>query len=206
LIRLLEGDRGAPPEVRPSTTAASADRAETGGILDDASPALFHEEHPEGVAKTFDKLIQVGRANTVRTIPGGTQNLLSSLNRTEKNSLVVVGDVFLNRETSVRKRMRRDLIGFLSDHLKVPIISTEDLKSQYLFGLNQWFRMVFYAFAAVVIYLAVFYNQEAILTFTSAPGTGHRVLSAALVALFVPVTAWAYGSFTRYVLKLLKLE
>ncbi len=206
LVRLLEGMNQAPVEVRPSPVIPNSARAADGGILDDASPAFSQEEYPEGVARTFDKLIQVGRANTVRTIPGGTQKLLSSLNRSEKNSLVVVGEVFLGKEMSVRKRMRRDLIGFLADHLRIPVISTEDLKSQYLFGPSQWLRMALYAFTAVVIYLAVFLNQEAVLEFTSAPGTGHRVLSAAVIALFVPVAAWVYGSFTRYVLKLIKLE
>jgi cytidylate kinase len=189
-----------------SAKPETADRATNGGILDDASPPLLYEDDSGGVAKTFNKLIQVGRANTVRTVVGGTQNLLSNLNRAEKNSLVVVGDVFLSRETSLRKRMRRDLIGFLTDHLKVPVISTEDLKSHYLFGPKQWFHMSVYAVAAFIIYLIVFSNQETILSFTSAPGTGHRVLSAALVALFVPIAAWAYGSVARYVLKLIKLE
>jgi hypothetical protein len=102
--------------------------------------------------------------------------------------------------------MRRDLIGFIADHLKVPVISTEELQRHYLFGPGQWMRMALYAAAAVVIYLVVFNNQERILAFTAAPGTGHRVLSAILIALFVPLTAWAYGSFARYVLKLIKLE
>jgi hypothetical protein len=158
------------------------------------------------VAKTFDRLIQVGRANTVRTIYGGTQSLLSGLTRTDKDSLVVVGDVFLSKEVSVQKRLRRDLIGFIADHLKVPVISTEDLKSQYLFGPKQWLQMILFAVAAFIIYLVVFTNQEFILSFLSAPGTGHRVLSALLIALFVPVTAWAYGNFTSYILKLIKLE
>ncbi|MBN2322028.1 MAG: cytidylate kinase-like family protein [Acidobacteria bacterium] len=205
LIRLLEGVEAARVEAR-SPIVETSYRAANGGILDDTSTALSHEDDAEGVAETFDKLIQVGRANTVRTIAGGTQGLLSGLNRAEKNSLVVVGDVFLSRGASVQKRMRRDLISFLADHLKVPIISTEDLKSHYLFGPKQWLHMALYAVATIVVYLAVFNNQEAILEFLTKPGTGHRVLSAALVALFVPMTAWAYGSFTRYVLKLIKLE
>ena len=102
--------------------------------------------------------------------------------------------------------MRRDLIGFIGDHLKVPVISTEELQSQYLFGPGQWVRMALYAAVAVAIYLIVFNNQDRILAFTAAPGTGHRVLSAILITLFVPLAAWAYGSFTRYVLKLIKLE
>jgi len=66
--------------------------------------------------------------------------------------------------------------------------------------------MALYAVVTVIIYLAVFNNQESILSFLSAPGTGHRVLAAALITLFVPITAWVYGSFTHYVLKLIKLE
>jgi len=205
LIRLTEKTGQEPPATESAVTTETSDRTVDGGILDD-TPVSPHEEDLDGVAKTFDKLIQVGRANTVRTVAGGTQELLSGLNRAEKNSLVVVGEVFLNRETSVRKRMRRDLISFLADHLKVPIISTEDLKGQYLFGPKQWFHMAAYAVAAVFIYLLVFTNQEPILEFLTRPGTGRRVLSAALVAVFVPAVAWTYGSFTRFVLKLIKLE
>jgi cytidylate kinase len=206
LIRLTEQGEEKQAATGLSAKPETADRTTDGGILDDTSPSLLYEDDSGGVAETFNKLIQVGRANTVRTVAGGTQNLISNLNRAEKNSLVVVGDVFLSREMSLRKRMRRDLIGFLTDHLKVPVISTEDLKSHYLFGPKQWIQMALYAVATFVIYLMVFNNQETILSFTSAPGTGHRVLSAALVALFVPIAAWAYGSVARYVLKLIKLE
>lgn len=206
LVRLTEDaeqqeDKTAnPDEKKPETPI------EDGGILDDAAPPLFYENSTGGIAETFDRLVQVGRANTVRTISGGTQSLLAGLSRTERNSLVVVGDVFLSRDTSLRKRMRRDLIGFIADHLKVPVISTDELQSHYLFGPRQWIRMALYAAVAVLIYLIVFNNQERILAFTSAPGTWHRVLSAVLIALFVPLAAWAYGSFTSYVLKLIKLE
>ena len=206
LIRMTEADEPVQAEPGLGMKSETSVRAADGGILDDASPPLSHEDDESGVAKTFNKLIQVGHASTVRSISGGTQNLLSSLNRAEKNSLVVIGDVFLSRDTSVQKRMRRDLISSLADHLKIPIISTEDLKSHYLFGPKQWLHMAIYAVAACVIYLAVFRNQESVLAFLSAPGTGHRILAAALIALFVPVVAWAYGSFTRYVLKLIKLE
>jgi cytidylate kinase len=205
LIRLKEHAEMEPMAARLEGGRDASDRATDGGILDD-TPVSLREEDSEGIEKTFDKLIQVGRANTVRTIAGGAQNLLSSMNRSEKNSLVVVGDVFLSKEASVRKRMRRDLISFLGDHFKIPIISTDDLKSHYLFGAKQWLYMALYAFAAAVIYLVVFTNQMSILSFTSAPGTGHRVLSALLIAIFVPIAAWAYGSFARYLLKLIKLE
>ena len=206
LVRLIEGGEGLPGEIQLPSKPVRHDREADGGILDDTSPALLQEDESGGVAKTLDRLIQAGRANRVRTIAGDTQHLISSLNRSEKNSLVVVGDVFLSRELSVRKRLRRDLISFLGDHFKVPVISTDDLKSRYLFGPKQWLNMIFYALAAVVIYSLVLYNQIPILKFSSAPGTGHRALAAVLLVLFVPLTAYIYGNFARYVLKLIKLE
>ncbi|MEJ2109891.1 MAG: cytidylate kinase-like family protein [Acidobacteriota bacterium] len=206
LIRLTEEQEAVEETNRPAVSEKTVAGGEDGGILDDASPALMREDDGSGVAKTFDRLVQVGRANTVRTISGGTQNLISGLTRTEKNSLVVVGNVFLSRDGSVRKRMRRDLIGFISDHMKVPVIGTEDLKSHYLFGPKQWIRMALLALATFLIYFAVFNNQTSILSFLSTPGTGHRVAAALLIAIFVPITAWIYGSFTSYILKLIKLE
>ena len=102
--------------------------------------------------------------------------------------------------------MKRDLIGFISDHLKVPVIGTEDLKSHYLFGPKQWLRMILFAAVSFLIYLAVFTNQAPILKFLSTPGTWHRVVAALPIALFVPAVAWVYGSFASYILKLIKLE
>jgi cytidylate kinase len=206
LVRLTEEKEQDQATGQPAATGNAVPGGTDGGILDDAAPALFQDEDTWGVAKTFDRLVQVGRANTVRTIAGGTQNLLSGLTRTEKNSLVVVGNVFLDRDMSVRKRMRRDLIGFISDHLKVPVIGTEDLKSHYLFGPKQWLHMALFACVSFLIYLAVFSNQVPILTFLSEPGTVRRVVSAILIALFVPLVAWVYGSFAGYILKLIKLE
>lgn len=206
LIRITEQGVQEQAESRSPSEPITSHRAEHGGILDDASTIFSQEDDTAGVAKTFDKLIQVGRANTIRTISGNTQSLLSGLPRSENNSLVVVGNVFLNKEMSVQKRMRRDLIGFIADHLKVPVISTEDLKSQYLFGPKQWLKMALYAGTSVLVFLAVLYNQEHILRFTTEPGTGHRILSAIVIVLFVPTVAWVYGSFARHVLKLIKLE
>jgi len=191
----------------PDASATTLNPEYHGGILDDTPDAHERENDAgHGVTETLNKLIQVGRAGAAHTVYGGAQALEGRLNRTAKYSLIVVGDVFLSRGDAVRKRMKRDLISFLIDHLHVPVISTEDLKEQYLFGRKQWMETAAYAILSTLTYFYVFIYQKPILVFLSAPGTQHRILSAAAVALFTPIAAFIIGGFAHNILKLIKLE
>ena len=124
-------------------------------------------------------------------------------------SLVVVGDVFTDKE-KIRQRLKRNFIGLLSEKFRVPVIGSEELKSQYLFGARQLVSLVVSLGITLLVYLAVFNNQERILNFVSAgrfsKGSLSQVMAAAAVALFVPLVAFAVGSFYKNVLKLIKLE
>ncbi len=177
-----------------------------GGILDDTPGASESEENGHGMTETINKLIQVGRAGAAHTVYGGAQALEGRLSRTIKYSLIVVGDVFLSKSEPVRKRMKRDLISFLIDHLRVPVIGNEDLKEQYLFGPKQWLQTAGYAVLSFLIYQFVFIYQKPILEFLSTPGTKHRIISAAIIALFVPMAAFIIGGFAHNILKMIKLE
>jgi cytidylate kinase len=177
----------------------------TGGILDDI-PEIEEEGSGHGMPEAMNKLIQVGRAGAAHTVYGGAQALEGRLSKTEKYSLIVVGDVFLSRGDAVQKRMKRDLISLLIDHLHVPVIGTEDLKEHYLFGPKQWLETIGYAIAACFLYLAVFTCQGQILQFLFTPGTHHRIMAAVAVGLFAPVAAYIIGGFAHNILKLAKLE
>jgi cytidylate kinase len=177
-----------------------------GGILDDTPGTGDLEEDSYGVPETINKLIQVGRAGAAHTVYGGAQALEGSLSRTIKYSLIVVGDVFLSKGDSVRKRMKRDLISFLVDHLHVPVIGNEELKEQYLFGPKQWLQTAGFAVLSALIYLCVFNFQKPILDFLSSPGTQHRIMAAAAVVVFVPAAAFIIGGFAHNILKMIKLE
>jgi hypothetical protein len=208
LIRLT--DQKSPhqeiPNGEPESQKKSSRVENNGGILEDTPEIEASTDEGHGVSETVNKLIQVGRAGAAHTVYGGAQALEGRLSRTVKYSLIVVGDVFLSRGEAVRKRMKRDLISFLTDHLRVPVIGTEDLKEQYLFGPKQWLETAGYAILSVLIYLSVFTYQKPILDFLSTPGTRHRIMAAAAVALFVPVAAFIIGGLAHNILKLVKLE
>jgi cytidylate kinase len=208
LIRLT--DQQLPGESISAEEAESrtvADRPKNiGGILDDIPGTGDLEENGYGVAETINKLIQVGRAGAAHTVYGGAQALEGRLSRTVKYSLIVVGEVFLSKGDAVRKRMKRDLISFLIDHLHVPVIGNEDLKEQYLFGPKQWLQTAGYAILSVLIYLCMFSYQKPILDFFSIPGTQHRIMAAVAVSVFVPVAAFIIGGFAHNILKMIKLE
>jgi cytidylate kinase len=177
-----------------------------GGVEDDV------EEPAEngGVTPTIEELARLGRSGGGRVVAGGAQGLLASIDRSIPYSLVVLGEVFGDRGHAAKIRMKRELQSFLSDHIKAPVVAVEDLKQQYLFGRRDIFRAFFLLAAVVIVFFAVFSHQRWVLDFLlgdwwAESGLG-RVIAAGAVALFVPMVAFLYGSFSRIVLKLIKIE
>ncbi|NIO27692.1 MAG: hypothetical protein GTO29_03960 [Candidatus Latescibacteria bacterium] len=192
--------------IEPAETGAETESVEEhGGILDDVAG---EEEGMEdtGLQQTRQRLIDAGRAGGSRIVPGSAKDLISSLDRTAPYSLIVVGDVFMSKSESVRKRLSRDLIGHLSGAFRVPVVGTEELKTQYLFGPAQWVRFLVFAALAFLLTFLIFTNQEKALSFLSGTGTWRSILATAAILLFVPVFAYLYGNFARHLLKLFRFE
>ncbi len=203
LLRLSEGEgQGEDPEETSDDAPTAALEGEHGGILDDAPEAEKIQD--EGLRETMGRLVAAGCAGGARLVRGEPQKLIHSLDRSVPYSLIVVGDVFLSKVDSVRKRNTRDLITYLSDHLRVPVVGTDDLKTQYLFGSRDWFKMAAYGAVALVLFFLVFTNQAGVMSFLS--GESYRLLAAACLIAFVPLFAYNYGNFWRLLLRLLKFE
>jgi cytidylate kinase len=204
VVRLTEGGEAAVPgdEARRE---AGVEITATGGILDDSS-GESEEVEDEGFRRTRGRLIAAGRAGGHLVISGGAKDIINRLDRTAPYSLVVVGDVFLGKTASVRKRLSREMVSYLSDNLRVPVIESQEMRTQYLFGPRQWLALLRYGAIAAVLVALVFSHQLEVLTFTSEPGLKHRILSTACIFLLVPIFAHAYGNFARYVLRLLRFE
>jgi cytidylate kinase len=207
LVQLVDAGREpvAAAKTVPAPRAEALEAEEHGGILDD-SAAEEDVISDEGLRQTRERLIASGHAGGYRIVAGGAADLLASVDRTTPYSLVVIGDVFMSKIASVRKRLSSEMASYLTDQLRVPVIEADDLKTQFLFGPAQWLRLVVYGAIAALLLFLVLLNQQAILEFTSRPGTGHRILSTACIFAFVPVFAFAYGNFARYVLRLFKFE
>lgn len=206
LARLTDGAPSPEEHDEPDDVEAPLSNARVdAGILDDAAESAPHG--PDGgLEATMSRLLQEGRAGGRWTVHGGSPELVKSLDRSARCSLVVVGDVFTSKGDAVRKRMTRELEAHIGESLRVPVIAASELEAQYLFGAKHWVRLlVLGAITATVVWL-VLSEQVRVLGFMRAPGTAHRVLATALLVVFVPTFAAIYGTFSQYLLRLLKFE
>jgi len=176
-----------------------------GGILDDTADDGENAED-EGLRETRDRLIGAGCAGGYRVVSGGVTKLLKNLDLTAPYSLVVVGDVFLSKVASVRHRLTDEMVSYLSDHLRTPVVGTDELKAHYLFGPAQWLKLLMFGVITALLLVLLFTHQEEIVAFTSREGTGNRIVSSVVILMFVPIFALVYGSFARYALRLFKFD
>jgi hypothetical protein len=130
-----------------------------------------------------------------------------STESSSKYSLVVIGDVFLSKDPSARKRMKRELALDLRDRLKAPVITTDELGSEFTPRVRHAVKFVGHLGLVLAALFLVFTHEAEILDFLG--GDFHSRLpwlTAVLVAVFVPVFAFLYGSVTQLALRLLRIE
>lgn len=213
LIRLEPPDEGqdASAAEAPQPTVQSVEAHESGqyngGIEEDSE-----DDEPDdgGVKSTLNELAMAGRAGGGGVVRGEASALLESLDRSRSYSLVVIGDLFLEKGHAARVRMTRELQRFVGEHIAAPVVGADELKAQYLFSRRDVGRLAGYLAVVGALYLVVFSNQEVILRFLSGQwgGTGPlaRIVVAVTVFLFVPVVAQTYGTVAKSLMKLIKME
>jgi cytidylate kinase len=212
-----EALREAPTD--PGTAAPAASRAEYDGGIQQDVPDSLNENG--GLQATLDQLATIGRSGGGRVIYGDPNELVHTLDRSVPYTLVVVGDVFTSKGHAARLRATRDFRSFLSDRIKAPVVTGDELGSQYLFGRRDIVRTAAFALLAFVIYLLVFTYQEPILGFLAHSGWYAEAIKKSVLSrfdwmakivvslavfLFVPVVAYLYGSVTKATLKLIRME
>lgn len=192
----------------PGSPAGPPPRAAAGGgIEDDVEEAGKADAF--GVSTTREALVLEGRSAGSRSVAGGAKNVLHAINKAAEYSLVIVGDLFLEKAQAVRKRETRDLVSLLSDALRAPVVQAEHLEPKFLFARGQYSKLAFCLATSFVLYLLVFTNQETVLRFFAGqtlPGRlGHLVTVAILMGL-VPLLAYLYGTASHLLLKLVRIE
>jgi cytidylate kinase len=222
LIKPAPEEESLEPEVETTSLGGSevlisATKEYNGGIEEDVPEA----EDDGGLRSTLDELARVGRSGGGRVVHGDPHQLVSTLDRSVPYTLVVIGDVFLSKGHAARLRATRDLRGFLSDHIKAPVVTADELGSQYLFGRRDAIRTAAFLLLAFFIYFQVFTHQEPILEFLAQSGWYSeaiknsflsksqwisKLIVSLAVFLFVPIVAYSYGAVTRAVLKLIRME
>jgi hypothetical protein len=201
-------------EVAPGVSSREYD----GGIEDDVAE---EELANGGLKKTLDELARIGRSGGGRVVYGEPNQLVDTLDRTVPYTLVVLGDLFLARGHAARLRATRDLRSFLSDRIRAPVVTADELGGQYLFGRRDIAHTAVFLLITLALYFLVFTYQEPILGFLSFSGWYADAIKDTLLSrfdwmpklavslavfLFVPLVAYSYGTVARAVLKLIKME
>jgi hypothetical protein len=223
LIRLAPKD-SAPPDIGGLEETDSENGApvlgslETGGIEDDEPEST---DDDGGIASTLDELAQEGRAGGGRSVFGNQQHLLEAMDRRVPYTLVVVGETFLAKPHAARMRAMRDLRSFLGERIRAPVVTSDELGAQYLFGPRDVVRTVVLLTVTAILYFLVFTNQETVLAFLAHTGwyseaigstalgrSGWmpKALVSAAIVLFIPLVAYSYGRVVASMMKLIKME
>ncbi len=200
----IEGQEVLLPENNSPSLSQRPDFAREcfGGIEEEGEVAC----EDGGFQATQKVLARIGRSGGGRRIAGGAMQIVKSIDRTVPYSLIVIGKLFLSKANSAQVRLTRQLEGYLSDKISAPVVNTEDLKSQYLFGRRDIMNLIGYLGLFLLILFLVFNNQESILRFLSGIDLKDRVMAAAAVFLFVPTIAYVYGKVAHSLMKLIRME
>jgi cytidylate kinase len=210
LLRLVPYKSDAPafPTVKQdqnqSRSSKPTEQVYTGGVEDDETEAPLDDG---GLALTQEELVAIGRSAGGFTVYGGTSEVIEAVKENSHYSLVVLGDLFLEKGAQTRKRQTREMGLTIREKLKAAVITADELESRFLFGKKQALKAVLYGAAVVCIYVLVFHFQDPILNFLG--GEIHakwKWLASILVALFVPLVAYAYGTVAGLVLKLIDID
>ena len=200
-----------------AVSEAGASGEYNGGIEDDVEES---SSDGDGLKSTLDELAAAGRSGGGTVVRGEAQDLLESLDRSSSYSLVVIGDLFLEKGHAARLRMTRELQRFVGEHIAAPVVDADELKAQYLFGRRDVARLVGFLTLVAALYLLVFsnHNQKIILKFLFGQWWGAsvsipfaeisvaKILVAVAVFVFVPIIAHSYGTIAKSVMKLIKME
>jgi cytidylate kinase len=175
-----------------------------GGVEDDEPVEI---EDDGGLRSTEEELIDRGRCGGRYTVCGGADKILEQVKDKGHYALVVIGDMFLSKGHSTRTRRTRELALSIRDRLKAPVITADELKLRFLFGIRQAVTLMGFASLLIVIYAAVFTNQDAVIDFLSGSVHQHfKWLASLAIVLFIPLVAYLYGTVTGLALKLINID
>lgn len=138
---------------------------------------------------------------------GRLRALLPALQRRARYDMVVLGDLFIDKPEQVRVRLLSEAKTLFAENLSLPVVDGEELQTRYSFGWRDTVRLITTLIAAAAIFILLFkYKSQLIGHLTQVDSTLRRVLAVLIAVALVPAFAYAYGTFTRMLLKLFRVE
>lgn len=208
LVRYTPADESAEVPAAVGVVEAAAEAPVVAGIEEDVEDEVPDDDG--GLKRTLDELARVGRSGGGRYVHGERSSLLTTCCGTVPRSLVVLGSVFDGHDPAAKLRLTRELRESLAGRTRVPVVTADELRTQYFFGRRDLMRLVGFLVLVVIAYVLVLTHQEAVLGFShgewSGGGTLTKLIVAAAVFVFVPIVAVSYGSVARAFMKLIRME
>jgi cytidylate kinase len=175
-----------------------------GGVEDDEPAAAIDDG---GLGRTLEQLVGMGRSGGRSSVCGGYEKILERAQGNGRYTLVVIGDMFLSKGQSARTRRTRELALNIRDRLKAPVITTDELKSRFLFGKRQAVTLIAFLAMLALVYGLVFTNQPRVFNFLSGSIHQHfKWLAPVVMVIFIPFIAYVYGTVTGLALKIINID
>ncbi len=192
-------------EIEPELPEITTLNKENGGIEDDVKESV--KTDPSGAHQVLDELKRLGCSGGSLTIYGDKENLITNIAQHTNYSLVVIGNMFTSKASSIRKRLTSELRGILMDRIKSPVIGAEELMQELKMGIKEYLKMGIYFVVALALFIGVFTNQQTVITLmTDEKYHSWRIPIIGVLLLFIPTFALCYGNTTRRILKFFKLD
>ena len=174
------------------------------GILEEKDGA--ESDDSKGISKIYEKLINNGRAGGKRIIYGSQKTLLNAIDRTIPYRLIILDNIFTSKGHATQTRLLREWSNFIGDNLKIPVLSLNEIRTKYKFGVKEFIHMVLLALITTLVVLTIFLFNEEIISFLSKEGLGWKIAAAICVFIFIPFFAHIYSTAIRLFLKMLKFD
>jgi len=159
-----------------------------------------------GMAKIYENLVKDGRAGGKRTVTGTPKTLVDAIDRSLNYRLVIFDNVFLSKGGSTKKRLIQEWSNLLTDSLKTPVISLEEITKKYKFGTRQLWQLLLFGFLTALVIFLIFSYSPQIITFLADSSSRMRIISSICILIFVPLFALLYGKVAGLFLKMIKLD
>jgi cytidylate kinase len=184
------------PRQCPGTPSCGFEEDDTEAAVDDG-----------GLGRVQEELVSLGRCGGQHTVCGGPTKILERVQGNGQYALVVIGDLFLSKGHSTRTRRTRELAMNIRDRLKAPVITSDELKSRFLFGPRQALTLLGFIAIMAVLYGLVFTHQSSVIDFLSGSfHQHHKWFGSVAVFLLIPIIAYVYGTVTGLALKLINVD
>jgi cytidylate kinase len=209
LMRLLPmGERIGASDRDPNTDYEFGPRqcpsAPSCGFEEDDAEAAVDDG---GLGRVQEELVSLGRCGGQHTVCGGHSKILERVQGNGQYALVVIGDLFLSKGHSARTRRTRELAMNIRDRLKAPVITSDEMKSRFLFGPRQALTLISFLAVLVVLYGLVFTHQGAVKEFLTGPiHQHHKWIGSVAVFAIIPIIAYLYGTVTDLALKIINVD